>query len=183
VRGHLLAVLALATTLAACGGSDDPATPASADRPLASKPTDPATSSDPARLNEAESTTANSTADTPVCELVSVAQARAILGAPVSRPVVAPQGPTCIYKARTPKGENPREGFVTVAVQHRDLGAARKQLSRARRVDIGGRTGFCGEAGQPTLYVAVSDDRVLEIVGSCATAKRFAAQAAKRLEG
>ena len=45
------------------------------------------------------------------CNLVSKAQAGAIVGAPLQDPLEAPQGPTCIYRSQDGKR------FVTLAVQ------------------------------------------------------------------
>lgn len=177
----LLIVGALALGLTACGNADRPATSSSAPPAAKAKPTDPRTSSDPKRLNEAQSLTATGSAEPPVCELVTADEARTIVGAPVRRPIVAPQGPTCVYRAHVKKGENPREGFVTIAVQHRTLTDARKGMVRQRRTEVGGQAGVCGVSGQPMMYVEAPGDRVLAIVGSCPTAKRFAALALKRL--
>jgi hypothetical protein len=62
------------------------------------------------------------------CNLVTKAQARAIVGAPVRDPLEAPQGPTCIY--RTTKGK----GFVTVAVQSVSFKKLKPRLHQSRRI-------------------------------------------------
>ena len=183
---------ALTLVVTACGSAGQPApgagsttttitTAAKSNAAKPAEPTDPATSSDPERLNEAESFTAGQSSEPPVCELVTTAQARAILGASVRAPIVASQGPSCVYRAHVKKGENPRDGFVAIAIQHRGIAEARKQLTRPRRVVVSGHAGVCGTSGQPMMFVEAPADRVLAIVGSCGTAKRFAALALARL--
>jgi hypothetical protein len=111
------------------------------------------------------------------CDLVTKAQARAILRAPLQDLMEAPQGPTCIYRSQD------GERFVTVAVQSSRFGQLKRQLSDRRSVDVSGRTGYCGRYGQPLLYVPVSAGRVLTVAARCATARRFAITSLGRLHG
>lgn len=109
------------------------------------------------------------------CSLVTKAQARVILGAPVVEPLQAPQGPTCIY--RSTRGKQ----FVTLAVQQASLAQLRKQLRASRSVRVAGTTGYCGRSGRPMLYLPVSGSRVLSVAAACNIATRFAAKAAPHL--
>jgi Protein of unknown function (DUF3558) len=109
------------------------------------------------------------------CNLVSPAQASAILGEAVRAPLEAPQGPTCIYRTR--KGQ----GLVTVAVQSLDLPQIKRQLRDRRRIAVSGRTAYCGNYGQPMLYAGLPGGRVLTIGARCGVAQRFASLAVRRL--
>jgi hypothetical protein len=109
------------------------------------------------------------------CSLVTVAQARTIIGGPILTPLEAPQGPTCIYRPQSGKS------FITVAVQTAALSKLRRQLPKAQRVSVGGRVAYCGRLGQPVLYMEISATRVLSISAPCDTARQFAAKAAPRL--
>jgi hypothetical protein len=111
------------------------------------------------------------------CNLVTKAQARAILGAAVREPLEASQGPTCVY--RTVKGER----VITLAVQSLELSQITPQLRSSRAVDASGRTGYCGVYGQPMLYVPLSRARVLTVAGPCSVARRFAARAVRQFSG
>jgi hypothetical protein len=111
------------------------------------------------------------------CNLVSKAQARAFVGAPVRDPLEAPQGPTCIY--RTTKGK----GFVTVAVQSVSFKKLKPRLRQARRITVSRRTAYCGQYGQAMLYVPLSRGRVLSVAGPCPVARQFAAAAVQRVKG
>ncbi len=109
--------------------------------------------------------------------LVSRAQARSFLGAPVVAPVEAPQGPTCIY--RTQGGES----FVTLAVQSLDINQLKRELQLPRAVAVADRQAYCGRHGQPMLYVSLSGDRVLSVGAPCSVARRFATATVARLSG
>lgn len=109
------------------------------------------------------------------CSLVTKAQARAILGAPILEPLQAPLGPTCIYQA---KSGNP---YVTLAVQTVDFMKLRRQIGTTRAVSVAGRTAYCGTLGKPMLVLPLARRRVLSIAASCALARQFAAKAAAHL--
>lgn len=109
------------------------------------------------------------------CNLVTKAQASAIIGAPLRDPVEAPQGPTCVYRAES------GEGFVTVAVQTVNFKKLRPQLRQRKRLDISGRDAYCGQYGQAMLYMPLARGQVLTIAGRCPVARRFAATALRQL--
>jgi hypothetical protein len=112
------------------------------------------------------------------CNLVTKAQARAYVGRTIADVSEAPQGPTCIYRPK-----NAGAGYVTLAVQTQPLAAMKRALRQRQAVSVAGRTAYCGNAGQPMLYMSVSDGRVLSVAAPCAVAKRFATTALSRLSG
>jgi hypothetical protein len=109
------------------------------------------------------------------CSLVTKTQASAIVGAPIVAPLQAPQGPTCIYQAKSGKP------YVTLAVQTVDFTKLRKQIRATRTVSIANRTAYCGTYGKPMLFLPVAGGRVLTIAAPCTIAQRFAAKAAPHL--
>jgi hypothetical protein len=183
-------VTATALLSSACGGSDQPASapPGSPQNPLVGKSTESTTSG---RSNEAQGrSTAKPGYETLVdrqarkprsrftpCNLVTRAQATAILGGPVQAPLEAPQGPTCIYRSESGKS------FITLAVQPLDFDRLKKQIRGPQSVEIADRAAYCGTYGQPTLYVEISRKRVLTVTAPCRVAKQFAARAVARLDG
>jgi hypothetical protein len=193
VRPLCLAALAtIGAALTACGGSTPPpAAPGSPEKPLVA--TQPRLGGVDAtgRSNEASAGSASQAKPgydalvrkqprhprsrfTP-CNLVTVAQARAIVGAPMLDPIEAPQGPTCIYRTRNGKS------FVSVAVQASDFKKLKPRLRLRQRVAVANRTAYCGTYGQPMLYVPLSEGRVLSIAAHCAIAKQFADKAVRQL--
>jgi hypothetical protein len=192
VRGALAALALLAVLASGCGSGDDSssAAPGTPDNPLAAKPAEQVAAGQ--RSNEGTSTSAKQApgyqelldrqssdprSEFSPCNLVSAERAGRILGARMAPPVEAPQGPTCIYKTRDGKQ------FVTLVVQPLDLAEVRSEMSRPRRVELAGRTAFCGRHGQPMLYVPLSGGRVLGVSGACDTAVRFASTAVEGLSG
>lgn len=109
------------------------------------------------------------------CNLVTQSEAGRIVGARMREPLEAPQGPTCIYRSEAGKS------FVTVAVQTVEFTKLRPQLRQPQRVDLSGRTAYCGQYGQPMLYLPLSRGRVLTIAGPCRVARQFAAAALRQL--
>jgi hypothetical protein len=109
------------------------------------------------------------------CTLVTASQAQALMGGPILEPIEAPQGPTCIYRSRS--GRN----FITLAVQTVDFIQLRSRMRHRRRIEVSDRKGYCGNLGQPVLYIPVSNTHVLSVVAPCALAIRFAARAIGRL--
>jgi len=107
------------------------------------------------------------------CSLVTKAQARAIIGVPIVEPLEAPQGPTCIYRAKS------GTRFITVAVETVRFAQLRRQISKIRRVEVS--TAYCGRHGRPMLYLPLSSTRVLSVSAPCGLATRFAAKAAPHL--
>lgn len=196
----LIALLLMAALLAACGGQSKPAAvPGSPERPLvAQTPQDALTSG---RLNEATPAAKGTAAEgakpkadaqpgyqklverqgskprsrfTP-CNLVTKAQAGAIVGAPLQDPLEAPQGPTCIYRSKDGKR------FVTLAVQSVPFSKLKHQMHKRQQVAVSNKTAFCGMLGQPILYVPLSGSRVLSVAAPCQVARKFAARAVLRL--
>ena len=190
MRARSLGVIALvmaAGALSACGETSEPAAPpGSAENPLVAEipkhngvaplnegSEQPAGEPGYQELVERQ-TTAPESRFTP-CNLVTSAQARAILGVPVKDPVEAPQGPTCIYQAESGKS------FVTLAVQSASLDGLKRQMRGRRAVDVDSRPAYCGTHGQPTLYVSLGGGNVLSIAAPCSIARRFAAKAVASL--
>jgi hypothetical protein len=199
----LIALLLMAALLAACGGQSKPKPPpGSPENPLvAQAPKDTVTQG---RLNEAapaakgtssagaEGTKPKADARpgyqklverqaskphsrfTP-CNLVTKAQAGAIVGAPLQDPLEAPQGPTCIYRSQDGKR------FVTLAVQSVAFSKLKHQMHKRQQVTVSNKTAFCGMLGQPILYVPLSGSRVLSVAAPCQVARKFAARAVPRL--
>jgi hypothetical protein len=185
-----IALAAAAVALAACGGDSKPAAPpGSPENPLVAKPSESPGPS--GRSNEAaaplrgreqagyqelvERQSSRPGGRFSPCNLVTRAQARAIVGGPVGEPVEAPLGPTCIY----PSGSGKR--FVTVAVQSVTFDKLKRQMYVRRRVEVADRTAYCGTHGQPVLYVPLTGGRVLTIAAPCSVARGFAARAMPRL--
>jgi hypothetical protein len=189
----VLAFMTVATPLAACGGGDAPKAgpPGSPDNPMVGKLTQethagPTSEADVSKDGKSEAPgyqkllerqTKRPRSQFTPCNLVSQAQARAILGAPIQAPLEAPQGPTCIYRTRS------GSSFVTVAVQSLDLARVKRQLRGQRRIAVSGRTAYCGVYGQPMLYAALADGRVLSIGARCKVARLFANRAVQQLGG
>jgi hypothetical protein len=179
----VLATAGIAAMLAGCGG-EEPATspPGTPDNPLKAQQTksrepggaQAATKPGYQKLIERQSSKPG-TSFSP-CSLVTRAQARAFVGAPIQLPFEAPQGPTCIYRAADGKS------VVTLAVQDAEFRELAGRVQQATRVKLFGRTGTCGQYGQPTLYLSLAGGRVLTVGSApCDIAKRFASKAAQRL--
>jgi hypothetical protein len=196
IRLPCLAVLSLASLLAACGGdSKPPSPPGSAQNPLpAQQEAETGDAAADARTNEGQPAPGHKHTEEPgyqalverqaakprhrftPCNLVTRAQARAIVGEPLRQPVEAPQGPTCIY--RTEAGRS----FVTLAVQSLRFDALKRQIRRPQQIEVSSRTAYCGKLGQPMLYVPLASGRVLSVSASCDVARQFAVAAVQRLD-
>jgi hypothetical protein len=196
----LIALLLMAALLAACGGQSKPKPPpGSPENPLVAQAPQEAVTQ--GRLNEAAPGAAGAGAEgakpkaaaqpgyqklverqgskprsrfTP-CNLVTKAQAGAIVGAPLQDPLEAPQGPTCIYRSQDGKR------FVTLAVQSVAFSKLKHQMHKRQQVTVSNKTAFCGMLGQPILYVPLSGRRVLSVAAPCQVARKFAARAVPRL--
>jgi hypothetical protein len=190
--------------LAACGGSDPAVkTPAAAhDQAASDKPTvkaapagspqakqaaskqKAATKPEPSRkrdiasakaqLQKASTSPQQGGSPRSICGLVSPAEASAILGKAVRAPVVAKQGPTCIYRTRG--GD-----LTTVSVQAAPLRELASHMRNQRDVAVASRAGVCGTLGQPMLYLPVGGRQVLAVTGKCEVARQFASHALPRL--
>jgi Protein of unknown function (DUF3558) len=183
---RLLCVILLATAagLSACGGErESSAAPGSAENPLVAQHTESRVNG---RSNEAAAAKpdyealVNAQSKQPQsrftpCNLVTRAEARAILGERIRAPVEAPQGPTCIYRSRS------GDSFTTLAVQSIDLAEVKRDIAQRRQVDVEGRPAYCGNYGQPMLYVQLSGGRVLSVAAPCDVARGFAVKALRQL--
>lgn len=111
------------------------------------------------------------------CALIDRAGAQKMMGTEVRTPVLAPQGPTCIYAARSSRRQ------VTLAIQGSPPKGPPPQdeLSHRMRVKVGGRHAFCGVAGVPTLIVPLRGGRFLTVAAPCPIAAAFAGRALARL--
>ena len=89
-------------------------------------------------------------------------------------PVVAKQGPTCIYRTR--EGD-----LTTVSVQAAPLRELAAHMRNQRDVAVASRAGVCGTLGQPMLYLPVGGRQVLAVTGKCDVARQFASHALPRL--
>ncbi len=112
------------------------------------------------------------------CSLVTRAQAQAILGKPVGRPVDAPQGPTCVYPAQGFKGA------ITVAVVATDFSTVKPQAHLRDRmsVKVSGHAAYCGVAGTPTMVVPLTSGKFLTVTAPCPIAASFAATALSHIK-
>jgi hypothetical protein len=183
----LLLAAALVMGVAACGSDENPskAAPGSPENPLVAKQprssgiTSESGAKPPApgytRLLEQQRKVPVERDRNNPCALVTKAQAEAILGAKLVDPVVRPQGPTCIYR------DSSSQRFAAISVQTQSFAALRRQLRRAERVDVSGRTAYCGMHGRPMLYMPLSGGRVLSVAAQCDAAARFARRAGARL--
>ena len=180
-RTGILVAAAAAALIAGCGGGTDaPAPPGSAANPVHAKAvpgSETAKALDPNYRKLVERQSRKPRSRFTPCNLVSKAQARAIMGAPIGEPIEAPLGPTCIYRSQD------RKTFVTLAVPAVRFADVKRQIRHKREpVKIGHRTAYCASIGRPTLYVPLSRGRVLSVVGSCPMATRFALTAIKQLD-
>jgi hypothetical protein len=185
---RLALILAIVSALAigACGGADDRATDQGAESAsqgssdyivpssdLISSDDSPSVAQHPGdEENDEESETGADPVEP--CRLVSHNQASTILGEGV-RTSVGPQGPTCIY---IPKGSKPQ---MTVAIEQISFQGLRSRASRATRVTVGSRAGWCLGYGSTSVAVPLSEGTVLRVTGPCSLAARFAARALDRV--
>ena len=189
MRPLLAMLIALvATGLLACGGDEPSSPPGSPENPLTAKSAESGASG---KKSDGEAAGGPDRDSAPApgykalvdrqarkprtrfspCNLVTAAQAGAILGAQVRSPVEAPQGPTCIYRTRE------GDGFVTVAVQATPFNRLKRNVRGLRRIRISDRAAYCGSYGQSMLYVPLAKGRVLTIAAPCGVAQEFAARA------
>jgi hypothetical protein len=188
----VIAFVFVAALLSGCGGDSRSSPAGSPENPLVAQQTSaPGTSG---RDNEASSVAPKVAAKpgyqslverqgtkprsrfTP-CNLVTKAQAQAIVGAPIHDPLEAPRGPTCIY--RTQDGKR----FVTLAVQPLEFSQLKRRIHKRQPVSISEASAFCGVLGSPVVYVSLPKHRVLSVGAPCDVGRRFAATALGRLKG
>lgn len=177
--GSVLAGLACAGVLAACGGGESGGGDAARSHP--GTPENPSVAKTTpkfpdGRSNEAvpaeQAREALAAANGSPCELVTSAQASSIVGERVSA-VEGVQGPACIYQGK--------KAFVTVSVQALNFDKLKPKLGVPQRVKVSSRAAYCGNYGQQMLYVPLAEGQVLSVAAPCAQAKRFAALAVEAL--
>jgi hypothetical protein len=183
----LIALVLVTAVLSACGGDSKPkpSPPGSPDNPLVAEPERfPAASesgrkpaSKPGYQGLVEGQGRKPRSRFTPCNLVTKAEAQAIVGLPMGDPIEAPKGPTCLY--RTQDGKR----LVTLAVQPLELSKLERRVRHRRRVDVSDRTAFCGTLGAPGVYVALSRGRVLSVAARCDVGRRFALAAVRRFDG
>jgi hypothetical protein len=109
------------------------------------------------------------------CKLVSSRQMQSIMGMHVTKLVLAPLGPTCIYQFRGTSRE------VTLAVEKAKYASLTRQLKKRRRLTVAHRHAACGKLGQWELYVSLPHRKVLNVTAGCAKARRIAKIALPKL--
>jgi hypothetical protein len=182
-----LVVLLLATLpLAACGGgSSKPSPPpGSPQNPLVAQTDKSNPASEAARAPATkpgyeglvESQASKPRSRFTPCNLVTKAQAQAIVGLPLRDPLEAPRGPTCIYRSRDGKR------LITLAVQPLDFAKLKRRVHGGQAVSVANRSAFCGTLGAPVLYVELPKRRVLSVAARCEVGKQFATAAVRRLD-
>lgn len=184
----LIALLSLSTVvLAACGGgsSKPSAPPGSPQNPLVAQTEEsgaaseaaPAAAAKPGYQGLVESQGSSPRSRFTPCNLVSKAQAQAIVGLPLRDPLEAPRGPTCIYRTRDGRH------LVTLAVQSLDFSKLERQVHGRRQFNVSSRSAVCGTLGAPVLYVELAKRQVLSVAARCEVGRQFATAAVRRLTG
>jgi hypothetical protein len=171
-----------ATVLAACGGSGSSPTAGTAPEDEIVESSDristTTNAATPARFPSGKDNDEISpTGAAPVkpCNLVSKAEASAILGTAV-QVTTGPQGPTCIYE-RLGSTE-----VMTLAVERTSLPSLRNHAKTASRVTVAGWDAWCLRYGSTSVAVPLAEGNVLRVTGPCKTATRFAARALSSVE-
>ena len=181
----LVALLLASVLLAACGGgSSKPSPPGSPQNPLvaqtdksnAASEASRAPATKPGYQGLVESQASKPRSRFTPCNLVTKAQAQAIVGLPLRDPLEAPRGPTCIYRSRDGKR------LITLAVQPLDFAKLKRRLHARQAVSVANRSAFCGTLGAPVLYVELPRRRVLSVAARCEVGKQFATAAVRRLD-
>ena len=183
VRLRTLLAGAAILGLTACGSAAEPQTgaPGSPDNPLVAKPSSlekvTGESDQPnfKALVEGQRKAPVQRDRANPCALVTKAQAQASLGTRLLDPLVAPQGPTCIFRDRSGKS------FATIALQPVAVDRLRRQTHRLKAVVVADRKAYCGVNGSPVLYLPVAGGRTLSVTAQCEIAKRLASHAVPRL--
>jgi hypothetical protein len=181
----LIALLLAAALLAACGGSSKPGPPpgspqnplvAQTEKSSAASEAAPAAAAKPGYQSLVESQASKPRSAFTPCNLVTKAQAQAIVGLPLRDPLEAPRGPTCIYRSQDGKR------LITLAVQSLDFAKLKRRIHGRQAASIANRNAFCGTLGAPVLYVELPKRRVLSVAARCEVGKQFATAAVRRLD-
>jgi hypothetical protein len=188
----VIAFVFVPALLSGCGGGSTSSPPGSPDNPLVAEQTSGGSASG---LNHESGSAAPRAAAKPgyqslverqgskprsrftPCNLVTKAQAQAIVGAPINDPLEAPKGPTCIY--RTQDGKS----FITLAVQPLEFSKLKRTIHKREPVNVSDASAFCGMLGNPVVYVSLPKHRVLSVGAPCDVGRRFATTALGRLKG
>lgn len=101
------------------------------------------------------------------CSLITNAQIRAITHRAVVRRTLAPLGPTCIYQFR-------HAGEITILIERINFARAVSAMRNRTHVSVRARSAYCGQVGQPTLYVSLPAGKVLAVTAGCTTARSIA---------
>jgi len=110
------------------------------------------------------------------CKLVTAAEVRAIIHAPIARTVIGAQGPTCVYELAR------RHAYYTVSVQTATFIKVIAPLHHLVRVTIDRHRTACGMlGGATTLYAKLSGKQVLAVGAPCQVAAAMAAKALPRV--
>jgi hypothetical protein len=182
----LTALLLATVLLVACGGgSSKPGPPpGSPQNPLVahtekSSPASeaaPAAAAKPGYQGLVESQASKPRSRYTPCNLVTKAQAQAIVGLALRDPLEAPRGPTCLYRSQDGKR------LITLAVQSLDFSELKRHIHGRHAASVANRRAFCGTLGAPVLYVELPKRRVLVVAARCDVGKQFAMAAVRRLD-
>jgi hypothetical protein len=182
--GPVVAPLIAACVFAGCGSQSarhDP--PGSPGNPVPAKPeTEAAAGSEgaaavkPGYAKLVQRQTSKPASRFTPCNLVTKAEAGAILRARMDQPVEAPMGPTCIYRSHDGRS------FVTLVVTSQSFTQTVRQVAGPVRLRVAHRQALCGTVGPQMLHVSLKAGRTLSIAGPCVAAQKFAETAVGRLD-
>jgi hypothetical protein len=163
----LLAAVAVTAAVAACGGSSSSSTPKLHARVVPN----------PNTVTTGSKKGVTIAANTPnPCQLVTAAEAAAILKAPSVKETEAPLGPTCIL---SPAGQ---KKSATISVQTIVLSRDLKEMKGMATLSIGGHKAYCGTIGNTVLLAPLLNHQVLNVAAPCPQAAELAAKALGRIK-
>jgi hypothetical protein len=109
------------------------------------------------------------------CTLVTRAEAGKIVGQPIVGLHQAPQGPTCVYRARKTKS------LITMAIQLMPFDPKKQRATDVTRVTLRGHKAYCVKRGSLAMLVPLAAGHVLNVTAPCPIAAGFASKALARL--
>jgi hypothetical protein len=109
------------------------------------------------------------------CTLVTRSEARTILHRPIVGVTQAPQGPTCIYKARQAKS------VVTMAIQVAPFDPKKHPARNVTRATLRGHKAYCVKDHGLAMMVPLAAGRLLRVSAPCPIASGFASKALAKL--